>query len=96
MLRRVSKKNAHETANSRRNSRNMLRIIRLFLISFGLLQQSVVRGQQLPAAAPVEITHVSIVNVEDRSIQRDMTVLIRDGRKALVEVSTRNCDMQLD
>jgi len=80
MLRRVSKKNAHETANSRRNSRNMLRIIRLFLISFGLLQQSVVRGQQLPAAAPVEITHVSIVNVEDGSIQRDMTVLIRDGR----------------
>lgn len=62
----------------------MTRIARLAVAVTFVLPHFSVRSEQPPAAAPIAITNVSIINVEDGSIQRDMTVLIRDGRVASV------------
>ncbi len=59
--------------------------VRLCLLVLIMLQSSVVQGQTLPPSASLAIAHVNVINTEDGSIQRNMAVLIRNGRIVSVE-----------
>src|SRR5687768_5226968 len=66
---------------SRRMPFNRHALITLALLALA----STASGQTGPAARPLAITHAAIIDTGNGSIQRDRTILVRDGRIARID-----------